>query len=286
MLRSSTTSLDANVEVSYNGNYHEQTEHGKMDDLASEVLRLRDNGWGITKIARHIKKRNHYVIEVIKKAGATEGQPYFLTDPEKARIRELRLLGWFSTDIALEIGRSKQAVLQQLKTLKLNKRQLRPIEVDGDIAVLTLTRGQKALIDAVDLPLVKGRSWFTLGASGRFYAATRGDEGVVLTLHRFLMKPPADKVVDHVNGDGLDNRRCNLRLATTQQNTANSRRNTHAKSGYIGVHAHKSGKFFANFTINLGTYDNAEDAARAYDAKVTEMFGEFAMTNKKRGLLA
>jgi hypothetical protein len=286
MYLSPTIAVDANVEGPYNGYFHRQTGHGKMKDLASEVLRLRDDGWGVTKIARHIRKRNQFVIGIIRKAEG-EGGTYYLTEGERARARELRLLGWSATSIASDLGRSKKAIAHHLRMLKLHKRQLRPIEVNGDVTVVTLTRGQKSLIDTADLPLVKGRSWFALGAAGRFYAATRSDEGVVITMHRFLMKPPPGMHVDHIDGNSLDNRRsCNLRLATPQQNTVNARRNRSNRTGFIGVQKHKSGKFWASIVLNLGTFPTAEEAAHAYDTKATELFGEFAMTNKKRGLLA
>ena len=269
--------------IAYIGNSRQRKDIALTVDLTAEVLRLRSEGLGIAQIARALKKGHGYVTSVLKEQGAY-GQPYYMTDEEKEQVRKLRLEGHSHEVIADSIGRSKAAVIEHLKKLKLNERIIRPITVKGDVAEIKLTRGQVALIDAADVPLVAGRSWFTMGAANKRYAATR-EGGRPLTLHRFLMGSPADLHVDHINGDGLDNRRSNLRLATPKENGANVRRPL-GKTGYIGVQPHRCGdKFFATVQINLGTFDTAEEAARAYDAKAIELFGDFAMTNAKRGLL-
>ena len=251
-------------------------------NTAAEAVKLRNEGKGIKEIARTLKCRTGTVVQILKDQGLA-GQPYFLTDTEKTTIRKLRLDGYSSAVIADSIGRSPAAIKEHLRRLKLEKRVIRPITIKGDIAEIELTRGHIALIDATDVPLVRGRSWFASGKLPKIYAATRGDNQMPLTLHRFLVNPPNGMVVDHINGDGMDNRRCNLRLATPQQNMANARRKV-GDSGYIGVQKMKAGRFFASVQIHLGSFDTAEEAARAYDAKATELFGEFAMTNAKRGL--
>lgn len=100
-------------------------------------------------------------------------------------------------------------------------------------------------------------------------------------LHTFLTGWP---LVDHANGDGLDNRRSNLRPATRSQNA----QNTHAatgSSGFKGVAWHrKNRKWQARITVagvtkSLGYFHDAEEAAKAYDAAALDAFGEFAFTN-------
>lgn len=254
---------------------------GKNEDVAAEIIRLRQEGLGIKHIARAVAKGNGFVVKTLKDHGA-EGRPYFLTDDEKATVKRLRLEGHSHEVIADSIGRSKYAVIEHLTKLKLNDRIIRPITIRGDIAEIKLTREKVAIIDATDVGLVQGKSWFTTGPKTHSYAATRLD-GNIHYLHRYLMAATPDKVVDHINGDTLDNRRGNLRLATNRENTANSRRKENT-SGALGVTVMKSGRFYAAISFGIGAFDTLEEAARAYDAKATELFGDFAMTNAKKGL--
>lgn len=109
-------------------------------------------------------------------------------------------------------------------------------------------------------------------------------------MHRIIAGAKPGEVVDHINRDPLDNRRCNLRICTIQQNTWNSvhpKRSPNA-SKYKGIYYNKSQrgtkKWRAQIMVNgkklnLGNYDNEEDAARAYDTAARNYFGEYARTN-------
>jgi hypothetical protein len=99
------------------------------------------------------------------------------------------------------------------------------------------------------------------------------------------MLPAEGQEVDHVNLDTLDHRRVNLRLCTCRENHFNRRKYGNGSSGYKGVswyrpyrkwrvYATKDGR-----THHLGYFDTKADAARAYDAKARELFGEFARCN-------
>jgi hypothetical protein len=89
--------------------------------------------------------------------------------------------------------------------------------------------------------------------------------------------------VDHINGNGLDNRRVNLRFVTRAQNNMNKAKYKHSKSPYKGVtkygEAWKAAIYFEKKRIHLGVFDNAEDAGKAYNAKAKELFGEHARLN-------
>lgn len=140
---------------------------------------------------------------------------------------------------------------------------------------IPLTNGGFALIDAQDLPLVESRTW-RRGAGG--YAESGNDR-----LHQVLVGRELPEI-DHHNRNRLDNRRCNLRPCTTSQNQANREALPHS-SRYKGVTMQrKTGRFearivFRRRSIYLGTFATESDAAKAYDHKAVELFGEFARLN-------
>lgn len=107
-------------------------------------------------------------------------------------------------------------------------------------------------------------------------------------MHRFVMEEPAGRV-DHRNGDPLDNRRSNLRLASQTQNLGNAALSTRNKSGYKGVSLEKRTQKwratirFKHKHYELGLFDDPLEAARRYDQAALELFGEFARTNRSNG---
>lgn len=156
--------------------------------------------------------------------------------------------------------------------------KIRPIVRNGDVAFVPLTRGFMATIDAADIPLVEGFNWTAKpDRSGRVYAANgRGMMHQIISGHT---RP------DHRDGDGLNNRRNNLRAATSQQNNRNRRIGSANKSGFKGV-SFRSDRdtWLAAIRINgqlkkLGTFATKEEAAHAYDAAAKHAFGGFAVFN-------
>jgi len=107
-----------------------------------------------------------------------------------------------------------------------------------------------------------------------------------IRMHRFILSAKAGDLVDHRDGDGLNNQKVNLRLATTAQNGRNQRRRADNRSGFKGVKANGS-KWMARIRANnqrifIGNFSTKEDAARAYDAVARLLFGEFARLNFPR----
>lgn len=107
-------------------------------------------------------------------------------------------------------------------------------------------------------------------------------------MHREIMNAPKGMVVDHIDGNGLNNRKSNLRICTQAQNNLNSRPKRNCSSRYKGVSFYKRDKiwqvqiFHNSRTIFLGRFDDEIEAALAYDRKAAELFGEFAYLNFKK----
>jgi hypothetical protein len=105
-------------------------------------------------------------------------------------------------------------------------------------------------------------------------------------LHNFILPPKRGFIVDHINRNKLDNRRCNLRYVTYSQNNMNSSMQKNNTSGYRGVCWHKKAKKWACFIklnkkrIHIGLFSNIEEAARAYKNKATELFGDYIGENQ------
>lgn len=150
-----------------------------------------------------------------------------------------------------------------------------------------LSRGLVALIDQADLPLVACRRWRALqGMKGPVYAASGHSNSVqpLVLMHRLIARTPDGMVTDHINGDSLDNRRANLRIATSSQNRANSagnHRGAGKTSRFKGVAWDAaSGRWHAKIHgRSLGRYVLEEDAASAYDVAALAAWGEFAYLN-------
>jgi len=162
----------------------------------------------------------------------------------------------------------------------------------------------EVLVDDDDFELVQGHNWHVIKAhNGKFYVNThinhpdgskRFDENkgiyvtkrTLLQLHRFIAKAPKGKVVDHINGNPLDNRKENLRIVTHKQNSMNQMKTrTHkgkpTSSKYRGVSFLKRrNRYVAQCSgHHVGYFKEENEAARAYDEKAKELFGEYVNLN-------
>lgn len=151
------------------------------------------------------------------------------------------------------------------------------------VVIVPLTQGKAAVIDDEDAARVLAYKWSAYTSRGKWYArrSISGADGKPrhLQLHRFIASAPQGTGVDHVDGDGLNNRRSNLRLSSHAQNGANQRRPKNNTSGYKGVHR-AEGRWAAKVgSTYLGVYATPEEAARAYDTAAREIYGDFARLN-------
>ena len=153
---------------------------------------------------------------------------------------------------------------------------------------IPLTQGKYALVDDENFEELNKYKWCTYKHGNTFYA-TRGflenGKSVSIKMHRLILKARKGETCDHINGNGLDNRRSNLRLCTQAENVRNTRKRHDNTSGYKGVVWHKyNKKFTARISIEkkrieLGSFDTAREAALAYNKAAKKHHGKFARLN-------
>ena len=158
--------------------------------------------------------------------------------------------------------------------------------------LIPLTQGQFAIVDDDEFEYISRFNWHSIRSSARnvWYAARTGRSSsgkeVRIPIQREIMRLSIEdeRVIDHKDGNGLNNQKCNLRICTVQDNARN--RPSWGKSKYKGVTRRAStGKWIARICINyesvyIGIFAEEYDAALAYNLKAEEVFGEFARLNE------
>jgi hypothetical protein len=163
----------------------------------------------------------------------------------------------------------------------------RRIRIEGDLAYVPLTKGYEAIIDVADIPLVEAHNWYAHVQSHAVYAECslqRNKNRHALIMHRVIMGDPAGFDIDHRDGDGLNNRRSNLRIATRAQNLHNQRIVRRNTSGFKGVswnkrdHKWQARIYVNNKQFSLGYHATPELAHAAYCEASARLHGEFGRT--------
>lgn len=153
---------------------------------------------------------------------------------------------------------------------------------------IPLTQGQVALVDDEDLELVNKYKWSCRPGKRTFYAqaATRiKGRNYCVKMHRVIMHVPTSQQVDHIDGDGLNNQKSNLRLCNNSENAMNRRKRLNTSSKYKGVSWWTARQrwvadiWLSGKNVRLGTFQQEIEAARVYDAAARIHFGQFAKTN-------
>jgi hypothetical protein len=153
---------------------------------------------------------------------------------------------------------------------------------------IELTRGMKALVDDDMYEELSRFKWRVRHSWSSWYAMRHGNNGKSFDMHRVVLGlTHGDGIqVDHIDGNGLNNQRSNLRICSNTENQRNRRVGANNTSGFKGVDFHKhSGTWRARISIDgrrvfLGAFDNSIDAARAYNKAAITCFGEFARLNE------
>jgi len=147
---------------------------------------------------------------------------------------------------------------------------------------IKLTQGKWAIVDDDDYEALSRQKWYAYQKHSGWYASSTSSRPNrrQLHMHRVIMSAKAGELVDHINCDGLDNRKQNLRICSRAENARNSRIYTNNTSGYKGVSKNGPG-WRATITVenvqhNLGTYKTKIEAFKAYCLAAEKFHLEFA----------
>ena len=149
--------------------------------------------------------------------------------------------------------------------------------------------GYTTQIDDCDVGKVIGKRVGVVRCHNLCYARIsvrdKGGKLKRMPLHKYIMNPPRGYEVDHIDGNGLNNKRENLRICTHAENLQNSKDRCHGKQKYRGVRLVPSGNYVAKFfhngkNIHVGTFCTEEEAAIAWNAKAKELYGKYARLNE------
>ena len=160
---------------------------------------------------------------------------------------------------------------------------------------IPIVPGEFALVDEIDFDLVCQYKWRASKRPTNIYVMTTIYDSITtlsrgILMHRLILQAPLGTEIDHIDGNGLNNQRANLRYATRQQNNRNRKKHKCGSSQYKGVSLaagsiHTVKKWRATIydtgrkKICLGTFETEIEAALAYDNRAKALFGAFARLN-------
>lgn len=171
-------------------------------------------------------------------------------------------------------GNVKKGLVNKVRR---SNEKLKMLVQPEDYKLIPTTKGEFAKVDNEYFELLSKYNWTS--RNGYAFNTTLG------LMHRFIVKAPKGELVDHKDGDPLNNRRENLRIATSAENSYNKSPSKSGTSKYLGVSwDNERGKWISQigqYRVNyfIGRFDTEEKAARAYDKKARELFGDFANLN-------
>ncbi len=151
---------------------------------------------------------------------------------------------------------------------------------------IPLTKGKAAIVDDEDYDPVASHKWYFMSVGYAARTAREDGRRVEIFMHREIMQAQRGELVDHKDGDGLNCRRKNMRIATKSQNNSNRGKSRINTSGFKGVSLHKQRQKWTARISHLGKYrylglfPTKESAAEAYKIAANELHSEFARTEE------
>lgn len=153
---------------------------------------------------------------------------------------------------------------------------------------IKLPKGKYAIVDDNDYKWLNKLNWYACRYNRTFYVRRNKSYCDVMYMHRLILNAPKNKLVDHIDGNGLNNQRSNLRLCNHRQNLSNQKLRKDNKSGFKGVFWNKrTKKWIANITTNykskrIGYFSNKKEAVKAYNQHAIIKHGKFARLNNEK----
>ena len=260
-------------------NNNKKTTSFKIEDHAAwwyDQLALKH--YGPDAKINGIKQPDDFIIPIeikkkkYKNITLTKSNTFHTTFPNKGKII---YVGTFKTEeeALIAYNNKKEEIEKEEEIQRFSKKILK--NKDGNTIIKTLKNEEIIVDENLYYELVK-YSWYI--NKGYVYGNKK------TSLHRYLMNAKNGEIVDHINGNKLDNRLVNLRISNSTLNGHNRIKKKGTDTKYIGVKYTKSGKYESRISkdkiqYNLGTYETEEDAAKARDKKAIELYGEFAKLN-------
>lgn len=153
---------------------------------------------------------------------------------------------------------------------------------------IPLSRGKFALVDDEDFKVLNRYKWHCNNCGYAMQRVRAGKQKRNIMMHRVILNCPDGMQTDHIDGNRLNNQKNNLRICTQSQNEINKGRRETNISGYKGVSYHdkyiKARISCGGKQYHLGYFPDLISAAKAYDVKARELFGEYARLNFPDGI--
>lgn len=150
---------------------------------------------------------------------------------------------------------------------------------------IELTQGKQAIVDDLNYEWLKQWKWCINSTGGAIRVDIRDGKKITIIMSRLILDCPKGLIVDHINGNRLDNRRENLRICTAQQNSFNKKLEMRNQTGFKGVCWHSPlNKWRARIKVNqknihIGLFESKIEAVKAYNEAAKQYFGEYARLN-------